>query len=93
MKTILTWTVLIGFLAATLFLISACTYFVPHECSTNMFDSNGNCCESLCNLECPNGYLPGTCNCECITEENLGDTGIDTVFDEGGDITPPGIPG
>jgi hypothetical protein len=42
------------------------------KCGVNIFGlleecyTNESFCESYCKLECPYGYVDGTCNCECL---------------------------
>lgn len=79
-------------LIATLFLVSACTNIVQRDCATGMFDKDGSCCETVCDITCDAGYEPGSCHCACLGDDTA-DSGIDDVFDEEGDVTPPGIPG
>ncbi|MFH1506370.1 MAG: hypothetical protein ABIE94_05290 [archaeon] len=81
------------FAITTLFLLTACGNTINTRCDSGMFDSDGECCDTVCDIDCPGGYEPGTCHCTCLGESDTTDSGIDDIFDEEGQITPPGIPG
>ncbi len=67
-----------------LFLILFLTLFLLTACSP------GDSCDGvICSLECENGYVPDSCNCECLPPPE--DLGLDDVFGEDSDIQPPSI--
>ena len=69
-----------------LFVLTAC----KPACDSGVFAANGECCTYVCDLECPVGYEEGTCNCECSAAG--GDTNVDDIFDDSGDVAPPELP-
>jgi len=76
--------------------LSGCSLY-PQECESGHFTKEGKCCSYICTeLECPNGFVEGTCQCECIPDnQNIGnnqDTNIDDIFDDNTDIQPPTLP-
>jgi len=62
------------------------------ECSTDTYTKLGDCCTYVCDKDCPYGYVSGTCNCECLSEESSKDMNIDEIFDDDTDVEPPQIP-
>ena len=71
--------------------ISGCSKEV---CKSGLYAS-GECCTYVCDIECNEGYKEGTCNCECkesVLVDGGEDTNIEDIFDDGGDIKPPGLP-
>jgi len=76
------------------------------QCDSGIYTTEGKCCNHICKLHCPEGYVEGTCNCECIetttTEldedqggdggSNVEDIGIDDIFEDSNDVEPPSIP-
>ena len=39
-------------------------------CASNLYTTDGSCCSYVCsNTNCPAGYKPGTCNCECASSD------------------------
>ena len=78
------------FLFFVLLLLTACSSSVDvgkKECESGIF-SDGKCCTYVCDKECPQGFKPNTCNCECLNESSYG---LDS-FSNDIDINPPEIP-
>jgi len=75
--------------------LSGCSLY-QQECESGLFTKDGECCTYICDLECPNGFVEGTCQCECIPSDQnvVGDqnTNIDNIFDDNTDIQPPPVP-
>jgi len=70
--------------------LSGCSLY-QQECESGLFTGDGKCCTYICTeLECPNGFVEGTCHCECIP--NNQNTNIDDIFDDNTDIQPPTLP-
>jgi len=76
--------------------LSGCSMLPTQKCGSGLFTKDGKCCTYICDLECPNGFVEGTCHCECMPgEQNIGDnqnTNIDNIFDDNTDIQPPPVP-
>lgn len=43
-----------------------------------------DCCENFCDLYCPNGYVPGSCNCECVKDTECRDSDGGREYDIAG---------
>lgn len=76
--------------------LSGCS-LLQQECESGLFTKEGKCCSYICTeLECLNGFVEGTCQCECIPSgQNVvgdQDTNIDDIFDDNADIQPPPVP-
>ena len=86
--------IIILFFILSVFL-SGCS-ILSQKCDSGLFTEEGKCCSYVCDLECPNGYVEGSCHCECISDsQNLNnnqDTNIDGLFDDNTDIEPPQLP-
>jgi len=74
-------------------------FCVGCSCDSNLYTKDGECCNYVCNTDCEDGYVAGSCNCECAP--NLFDDGdtvidddlnLDDLFDDSTDIEPPVIP-
>ncbi|NQV08684.1 hypothetical protein HQ529_02400 [Candidatus Woesearchaeota archaeon] len=69
----------------TLLLLAGCA---EQSCDGALID--GQCCDHVCKIACPDGFVEGSCNCECI---ELGeDMNLDDLFEDAGDIEPPILP-
>ena len=82
------WTITLLVLAIFL---TACS----SECSTGMYRKDGRCCTSVCKMMCKNGYVAGSCGCECKPDTVTADqgSGVDQVFDQNTNVNPPSLPG
>lgn len=72
-------------------------------CKSKLYTEEGECCTYVCDKECSNGYVEGTCHCECVEGDNPDngddtysggddDLNIDDIFGNDDDIVPPPIP-
>ncbi|MFH1642665.1 MAG: hypothetical protein ABIC04_07265 [Nanoarchaeota archaeon] len=69
------------------------------QCSVNLYTSDEKCCNYICDKACENGYIEGSCHCECAQSSTPADTSdsdedlnLDAIFDDSDDVTPPPIP-
>lgn len=75
-------------LVMTIFLVSC-----SGECTNGMYKKDGKCCTSVCELECANGYVEGSCKCECNPTGNPDtDSGVGDIFSDNPDLNPPSLP-
>ena len=76
--------------------LSGCSMIPTQNCESGFFTEEGECCTYVCDLACPTGFVEGTCQCECIPDnQNLNnnqDTNIGDIFDDNSDIEPPPLP-
>ncbi len=92
----LTFVLLFAIVAAT------CGCTASDTCDTGEYTKDGICCTYVCDKTCPEGYIEGTCRCECKTTEDTEkqdnlpedtnpDPNLDDIFSDE-NIDPPGIP-
>jgi len=68
-------------------------YGCSDKCETGLMTKDGKCCNYICEIDCPDGYVDGTCNCECKGGGyESEDTNIDDIFEDTEDINPPQLP-
>jgi len=78
------------FIFLALLMLTACSSSIDAKqkgCTSGIF-SDGECCAYVCDKECPQGFKPDTCNCECLDESNYG---LDS-FSSDVDFNPPETP-
>ena len=72
-----------------LVLVWGCT---AKPCESGLYTKEGKCYTYVCDKDCVNGYVEGTCECSGNSGDLPEDTNIGSLFDDGGDIKPPVLP-
>lgn len=68
-------------------------YGCSGKCESGLVTKEGKCCTYACSDKvCSNGFVEGTCNCECAGSTANIPTNIGSIFDDSGDVEPPPIP-
>ncbi len=74
---------------SSMVLLAACNMDGRVECEGGMYDEDGNCCAAVCTLYCENGYVDGSCGCQCKPSDG---NNLDDVFGDDDSIKPPVMP-
>jgi len=87
-------TIIFLFLIFLLLFILGCS---KKTCESGLYTQENECCTYVCDIDCPEGYAEGTCNCECVDSSSIdtdepGDTNINDIFEDTQDVNPPQLP-